>query len=142
MLTGGARPGQLSHWHRAASNLPSERRDREHVAKKRVARARKTSPPSAELILPPSPAAGAPVINPFGETEQRKIVKSKVLASELKLSDGTKLVVTPLVSDVRRATKQFNANGEPLYFLTIGANILTKAPKKLLQLKPRQASKK
>jgi hypothetical protein len=71
------------------------------------------------------------VINPFGETQQRKITQSKIAESVFSLNDGTKLIVRPLVSDIRRAVKQYNQFGQPLYFLTLGHQIITKAPKKL-----------
>jgi len=79
------------------------------------------------------------VINPFGPTQQRQIKKSKVAASTFILDDGTKLLVRPLVADVRRAVGQFNEKGQPLYFLTFGQKIETQAPKKLQ--KPTHKSK-
>jgi hypothetical protein len=92
-----------------------------------------------------TPVAPPPVlrlsINPFGPTQQRKIKKSKVMASEFSLNDGTKLLVTPLVSDIRRAVKQYNEKGEPMYFLTMGNTIVTKAPKRLLKKKPKAKKK-
>jgi hypothetical protein len=88
---------------------------------------------------PSAPAATLPiVVNPFGPTKQRDIVKSRVIASQFKLSDGTKIVVTPMVSDVRRAVDQYNQEGQPLYFLTMGYKIKTFAPKSLLKKTPRR----
>jgi hypothetical protein len=87
-------------------------------------------------------ASPAMVVNPFGETQQRKIVGSKIAVSEFTLSDGTKLTVRPMVADIRRAVNQFSANGEPLYFLTVGTTISTKAPKKLLRPTPKTKGKK
>jgi len=89
---------------------------------------------------PVGAAVGAiPVaINPFGPTKQRDIVKSRVAASQFTLSDRTKLVVTPMVSDVRRAIDQYNREGQPLYFLTMGYQIKTDAPKSLLKKTPRK----
>jgi hypothetical protein len=90
---------------------------------------------------PPTPAAKLS-INPFGPTQQRKIKRSKVVSSEYLLDDGSKIRVTPMVADVRRAIKQYNEKGEPLYFLTIGQAIVTKAPAKLLKKQPKSKKKK
>jgi hypothetical protein len=104
---------------------------------------RKAKRKSAHVAAPKVPM-GAPalVIDPFGETQQRKIVRSKVADSEFTLSDGTKLVVRPVVADIRRAVNQYNPFGQPLYFLTIGNSITTKAPRKLLKAVPKTKSKK
>jgi hypothetical protein len=102
------------------------------VAKKAARKSQKAAAATPSLV-PQLPGAGALVINPFGETQQRKVLKSKIAVSRFDLSDGTKLLVTPILSDVRRAIKQYNANGEPLYFLTLGSTIVTKAPKKLMR---------
>ncbi len=104
---------------------------------KKVARKTPKAGAATPSLVPGLPGAGALVINPFGETQQRKVVKSKIAVSRFDLSDGTKLLVTPIVSDVRRAVKQYNVNGEPLYFLTFGTKIVTKAPKKLLRPVPK-----
>jgi hypothetical protein len=102
--------------------------------------ARKTKRAAAK-IPPETPVEGqALVINPFGETEQRTIKKSKIVDSVITLSDGTKLVIRPVVADIRRAVDQYNQQGQPLYFLTLGHAITTKAPKKNLQ-KPTPGSK-
>jgi hypothetical protein len=85
-----------------------------------------------------STAALPVVINPFGPTKQRDIIKSRVIASQFTLSDGTKIVITPMVSDVRRAVDQYNQEGQPLYFLTMGYQIKTSAPKSLLKKTPRK----
>lgn len=87
---------------------------------------------------PETAAAGPAPINLFGPTQQRKIKKSKVRASEYTLSDGTTLTVTPMLSDIRRALKQYGPDGQPLYFLTLGNSIRTKAPKKLLRPAPKR----
>jgi hypothetical protein len=104
---------------------------------------RKAKRKSARVATPPVPI-GAPAlaINPFGETQQRKIVRSKVADSEFTLNDGTKLLVRPVLADIRRAVNQYNPYGQPLYFLTIGNSITTKAPKKLLKAVPKTKSKK
>lgn len=88
--------------------------------------AKKTTKEQAALAAP------APVVvNPFGETEHRKIVRYQVQESIFTLDDGTKLVVRPLVSDIRRAVGQYDSNGQPIYFLTLGQNVRADAPKKL-----------
>jgi hypothetical protein len=69
-----------------------------------------------------------PVVNPFGPTKQRVVAKSKIVSSEFTLDDGTKLLVTPIVADVRRAVDQFNQDGDPLYFLTMGQTVTTVSP--------------
>jgi hypothetical protein len=95
---------------------------------------RAAAKPSAALLT----AAPALVVNPFGETQQRKISKSKIADSVFTLDDGTKLIARPIVSDIRRAVNQYNQAGEPLYFLTLGFQIVTKAPKRLRQPKPKK----
>lgn len=111
------------------------------MAKKTTRKSDKAAPSPAPMT-PGVPGTGGLVINPFGDTQQRKIVKSKVAVSTFKLSDGTRLLVTPVLSDVRRALKQFNVTGEPLYFLTLGTRITTKAPKRLMRPIPKSARKK
>jgi hypothetical protein len=86
------------------------------------------APPPAPLAQP----SGASV-NPFGPTEQRKITRSHVAESVFTLSDGTKLRVKPVIGDVRRAVDQYNVDGNPLYFLSLGMTIVTDAPKSLLR---------
>ena len=73
------------------------------------------------------------IVDPFGPTSQRHIKKESVKTSSYKLNDGTVITVRPKVSDIRRATKQWNALGQPLYFLTLGYEIKTSAPSKLLK---------
>lgn len=51
--------------------------------------------------------------------------------SEYRLSDGSVLSVKPLVADVRRVKGKFNDHGDPLYLVTGGMVIRTKAPRKL-----------
>jgi hypothetical protein len=92
-------------------------------------KAAKVGQPKSVVVQPIRPLA----INPFGPTEPRKITRSKVQDSEFILEDGTKIVVRPLLGDVRRAVDQYNENGEPLYFLTMGNTLATKAPKSLLK---------
>jgi hypothetical protein len=87
-------------------------------------------------------AAPALVVNPFGETQPRKIIRSKIVDSEFTLNDGTKLTVRPILADIRRAVNQYNAFGQPLYFLTVGNGISTKAPKKLLRPTTKTKGKK
>jgi hypothetical protein len=82
------------------------------------------------------------VINPFGETQQRKIKRATITDSVFTLSDKTKLFVRPVVSDIRRAVDQYNQFGQPLYFLTLGYSIVTKAPKSLQKAKPKSKSKR
>lgn len=102
-------------------------------------RARRTS--KKQMAAPPV-AIPSIVVDPFGPTKQRHIVKSKIVTSEFLLDDGTKLLVTPIVSDVRRAVDQFNLNGDPLYFLTMGQTVKTRAPKKLLRKVSRAGRRK
>jgi hypothetical protein len=102
------------------------------AAKKRKAEA----PRIAQPILQPG------VINPLGETQVRKIVKSKVVESIFTLSDGTKLLLKPLIGDVRRAVDQFNGAGQPVYFLTVANTIETRPPKTLMQKTPKASKKK
>jgi hypothetical protein len=90
----------------------------------------------------PLPGMTPEVVNPFGPTQQRGISKSKVVASEFTLDDGTILLVTPMVADVRRAVDQFNQNGDPLYFLTMGSTVTTVAPKRLKRQQTPKPAKK
>ena len=73
------------------------------------------------------------VIDPFGPMKQTPIKRSTIRKSIVVLRDGTKLHVTPKINDIRRAVGQFNQRGQPLYFLTLGYNIQTVAPRKLLR---------
>ena len=102
------------------------------AAKKRKAKVPRIARP---MLLPPG------TINPLGETQPRKIVKSKIVESIFTLSDGTKLLLKPLIADVRRAVGQFNASGQPLYFLTVANSLETRPPKSLMQKKPKPAKK-
>jgi hypothetical protein len=90
---------------------------------------------------PAAPAIGLGAINPFGPTQQRKIRTSTVKESVFTLNDGTRLIVKPIVSDIRRAVKQYNFDGQPLYFLTLGNTIVTKAPKRLMKPVPKRSKK-
>jgi len=94
-------------------------------------------------VGPPLPATAPPglVINPFGPMQQRKITRSKIVESVVTLSDGTKLLIKPVVGDIRRAVDQYNEKGEPVYFLALGQTITTKAPKRLLKKSPKTARK-
>lgn len=93
-----------------------------------------------KVAAPIPMVAAAPVaINPFGRTKQRVVAKSKIVSSEFTLDDGTKLVVTPIVADVRRAIDQYNADGDPLYFLTMGQTVKTVSPPRLKQKSKRIA---
>ena len=87
--------------------------------------------------LPQQPMGTQPMrtatINPFGPTQPRRITRTRVQDSEFILEDGTKIVVRPVIGDVRRAVDQYNESGEPLYFLTIGQTLTTKAPRSLLK---------
>ena len=67
---------------------------------------------------------GAPI-------QDRKITKSKTTVSEYELDDGTKLTIKAVLVDVKRALKQFNQHGQPLYFCSVANTITTNAPKKL-----------
>jgi len=92
----------------------------------------------------PSSSAGSPVapvplvVNPLGPTQQRRIKRAKIGESVFTLDDGTKLVLKPTIADVRRAVRQYNQFGQPLYFLTIGYLIDTRAPKNLLKSAPKR----
>src|SRR5262245_2314088 len=99
-----------------------------------MAKKRRTAAPKAAKLEPEAGIA-ALAINPFGETQQRKIKRSKIVDSKITLTDGTQLIIRPIVSDIRRAVKQYNVDGQPLYFLTLGYSITTKAPRKLLRPK-------
>jgi hypothetical protein len=103
------------------------------MAKKSMSAA---APSSAPLAQP----SGANV-NPFGPTEQRKITRSHVAESVFTLSDGTKLRVKPVVGDVRRAVEQYNIDGNPVYFLSLGMTIVTDAPKSLRRPEPKKDKK-
>jgi hypothetical protein len=102
---------------------------------KKAAKKRKVNAPQ---IAPPVPQ---PPINPMGETQQRKIVRSRIADSIYTLSDGTKLVLKPLIADVRRAVGQFNSAGQPVYFLTVANSIETRPPKSLMQKRPPKTKK-
>jgi hypothetical protein len=101
---------------------------------KKAAKKRGASPPSVQPILQQS------IVNPLGETKPRKIVRSKVRESEFTLSDGTKLILKPLIGDVRIAVGQYNAVGHPVYFLSIGNTLESKPPKSLVRKTPKAKS--
>ena len=82
---------------------------------------------------PASPPTGNLVIDPFGPMQQRRITQSRIASSVFTLDDGTKIVVKPMVGDIRRAIDQYNLEGQPLYFLSLGSTITTLAPKRLLK---------
>ena len=96
------------------------------MAKKRKMKRAKKAAVSSPPVLRP-----AVVVNPFGPMKQKTIKRRKVVPSTFKLNDGTRLIVTPVLSNVQRAIDQFNDRGEPLYFLTLGQTIKTIAPKRL-----------
>jgi hypothetical protein len=102
--------------------------------------AKKSMSAAAQLSAPLAPPSGASV-NPFGPTEQRKITRSHVAESVFTLSDGTKLRVKPVVGDVRRAVEQYNSDGNPVYFLSLGMTIVTDAPKGLRRPEPKKDKK-
>ena len=88
-------------------------------------------------------AAPAPIIPPLtidltGPTQDRKVKKSKAEPSVFVLDDGTKLIIKSAVVDVKRAVKQFNQQGQPLYFVTVAHAISTDAPKSLLRPKAKK----
>jgi hypothetical protein len=96
------------------------------MAKKRkMKRGKKAAVPGVPVPRPPF------VINPFGPMKQKIIKRRKIVPSTFTLNDGTRLIVTPILSNVQRALDQFNDRGEPLYFLTLGQMIKTIAPKRL-----------
>jgi hypothetical protein len=96
--------------------------------------ARKLKRTAASASAPPlAQPSGAATVNLFGPTDQRKITRKMIAESVFTLSDGTKLRVKPLIGDVRRALDQYNAEGQPLYFLSLGLTISTDAPKSLLR---------
>jgi hypothetical protein len=96
---------------------------------------------SKKTVTPATPAAPPGSINPFGPTEQRQIIRSKVVESIFTLSDGTQLLIKPIVGDIRRAVGQYNQQGDPVYFLAIGQTITTKSPKALRKNAPRVTKK-
>jgi hypothetical protein len=98
-------------------------------ASKRRASSRSEAPPAVMQVER---------INPFGDTQPRKVIKSVVRESEFTLNDGTKLILKPLIGDVRRAVGQYNAAGQPVYFLTIGNALQSKPPKTLMQKIPKK----
>lgn len=99
---------------------------------KKVAKKRKAPAPEPQLDLQPER------INPLGETQPRKIVRSQVRESVFTLNDGTKLILKPLIGDVRRAVGQYNGLGHPVYFLTIGNALQSKPPKSLMKKAPKK----
>ena len=102
---------------------------------------RKRAKKVATLPIAVTPAAPI-VVDPFGPTKQRIVSKSKIVSSEFTLDDGTKLLVTPIVADVRRAIDQFNQNCDPLYFLTMGQTVKTVSPPRLRQKQPSAKAQK
>jgi hypothetical protein len=102
---------------------------------KKVAKKRGVSPPPPQPILQPE------TVNMLGETKPRKVVRSTVRESEFTLNDGTKLILKPLIGDVRRAVGQYNAAGQPLYFLSIGNSLESRPPKSLMRKVPKAKSK-
>lgn len=103
---------------------------------KKVAKKRRVSPPPSQPVLQPEQ------VNLLGKTQPRKVVRSTVRESEFTLNDGTKLVLKPLIGDVRRAVGQYNALGQPLYFLAIGNSLEARPPKSLMRKTPKAKSSK
>jgi hypothetical protein len=91
---------------------------------------------------PPQPISQPETVNLLGETKPRKVVRSTIRESEFTLNDGTKLILKPLIGDVRRAVGQYNAAGQPLYFLTIGNSLEARPPKSLMRKVPKAKSSK
>jgi hypothetical protein len=100
---------------------------------KKAAKKRKTGTVSVSA----QPMIQPEAINPLGETQLRRVVKSKIQESEFTLNDGTKLILKPLIGDVRRAVGQYNALGQPLYFLSIGSTLESRPPKSLMRKAPK-----
>jgi hypothetical protein len=92
--------------------------------------AKKTKP----KIKLPVPVMPTPV-DWAGPVQTRNIVKSKTAESRFVLDDGTELTVKVALVDVKRALKQYNQYGQPLYFCSIVNTVDTKAPSKLLKPK-------
>src|SRR5262245_57035502 len=82
------------------------------------------TPPAAPAKSQPSP----PMIDVNGPAEATSIVQSRIVPSEFTLSDGTVLTVTPVLTNASRLTGQFNAEGDPVYRITTGFVVGTRAP--------------
>ncbi len=78
------------------------------------------------------------IIDWTGPTQERKVARSKAEPHVFTLDDGTKLIVKSAIVDVKRAIKQYNQQGQPLYFVTMAHSITTDAPKSLLKPKPKK----
>jgi hypothetical protein len=99
------------------------------AARPKRTKSKKAAPP----VSLPQPVSGMPPLNIdwTGASETREIKRSNPAISKYHLEDGSVISVKPMVTDVRRALKQFNQFGEPLYFVTLTFSLNTKAPKGL-----------
>lgn len=86
------------------------------------AKKRKVAKPATPPVLPVAvPRLIAPQLmlgyDPMKPTAQRKIVKSKEGWSEFTLDDGSVIRAKAVILDVKRATGQFNIDGNPVYLM-------------------------
>jgi len=69
--------------------------------------------------------------NPAGPTEQRDIVSSKDGWSEYTLNDGSVIRAKAVIIDVKCATDQYSADGNPLYIVQTDVVNSVNAPAEL-----------
>jgi hypothetical protein len=105
------------------------------VAKKSKVKSRALGSAAAPpRILPPNFPLQSFAFDPTGRLEQRHIKGVKEGASEYTLDDGTVLIVKPAVIDVKRASGQWNEQGEPIYVVQAATVVTAKhVPKNLMR---------
>lgn len=84
-------------------------------------------------VKPKQLMPGMPVVDFAAPAELRVVKVAKEKVSNYTLDDKTVIHVKPVMLDVRRALKQYNPNGQPMYFLKVGFAITTTVPKSLIK---------
>ncbi len=72
---------------------------------------------------------------PRGATVAVDILQAREEWSEIKLSDGTRIRMRPIVASVRRIRNQYNDTGDPLYEVKTAIVFDTHAPASLKKKK-------
>ena len=73
----------------------------------------------------------APPVVDIGRTVEVKVKKVSAESIVLTLSDGTSLLLKPVIMGIARSAKMYNPLGEPIYQINVGLMIQTKVPPRL-----------
>jgi hypothetical protein len=101
------------------------------VAKKRSPKGRRTPAIKTRVVTPPP----APMID-MGKKVAVTVKKAPAGELEYTLSDGTKLVIRPVILSVDRSLEAFNPDGDPIYQVATGLVMKTIVPKGLKRKTP------